>query len=161
MKVSSYYTRTFVHRVLRECGSVFLHPSLTCCRHALLFKGIPVKYEYVNLLKNCQHESQYVALNPSHTVPTLIAENGTLKLTQSIPILEYLEEKYPDKPLLPKDLGQRAIVRNLVSILASDVQPVSNLKVLVKVEKLGGSRAEWAKETIQSGLEGTHDFRGC
>jgi maleylacetoacetate isomerase len=106
------------------------------------------------LTKKGQHSPDYVVVNPSHSVPTLIAENGSLKLTQSVAILEYLEEKYPEKPLLPKDVGKRAIVRNLVNVIANDVQPISNLRILVHVEKLGSSRGDWAKEYLQSGLEG-------
>jgi maleylacetoacetate isomerase len=93
-------------------------------------------------------------LNPSHSVPTLIAENGTLKLTQSIAILEYLDERYPEKPLLPKDARARALVRNLVNIISNDIQPVTNLRILAGVEKIGGSRAAWAKEYLQNGLDG-------
>jgi glutathione S-transferase len=96
-----------------------------------------------------------VALNPSQSVPTLIVENGTLKLTQSIAMLEYLEERYPEKPLLPKDIRRRATVRNLVNMLSNDVQPVSNLRILLHAEKVGGDRAGWAKEYLQVGLEGT------
>ena len=69
--------------------------------------------------------------------------------------MEYLEERYPQKPLLPKDIIQRALVRNLVNVISNDVQPVSNLRILVHVEKIGGDRAQWAKEYLQRGLEGT------
>ena len=93
-------------------------------------------------------------MNPSHLVPTLITENGALKLTQSLAILEYLEERYPEKPLLPKDLQKRATVRNLVGILALDVQPVANLRILIHVEKFGANRGAWAKEFLQDGLDG-------
>ena len=81
-----------------------------------------------------------------------------MKLTQSISILEYLEERYPEKPLLPKDLKKRAIVRNLVNIISCDVQPITNLRILIHVEKLGSSRADWAKEYLQTGLNGTCIF---
>jgi maleylacetoacetate isomerase len=106
------------------------------------------------LVKNEQHSGEYTVLNPSHSVPTLIAENGTLKLTQSIAILEYLEEAYPERPSLPKDPRSRAVVRNLVNLISNDVQPVTNLRILAVVDKLGGSRAEWAKKYLQSGLNG-------
>jgi maleylacetoacetate isomerase len=88
----------------------------------------------------------------------LIAENGTLKITQSIAILEYLEETYPERPLLPQDPRSRAVVRNLVNVISNDVQPVTNLRILVEVNKLGGSRAAWAKEYLQNGLNGN---RAC
>lgn len=87
-------------------------------------------------------------------MPTLIAETGRLVLTQSIAILEYLEEKYPEKPLLPKGIAQRSIVRSLVNIIANDIQPVTNMRVLKHVEEVGGSRADWAREYLQLGLNG-------
>lgn len=120
----------------------------------LIYKGIPVTYRFIDLTKKVQDSPAYVAVNPSHSVPTLIAENGSLKLTQSVAIMEYLEEKYPEKPLLPKDMKKRALVRNLVNVIANDVQPISNLRILVHVEKLGSSRGDWAKEYLQVGLDG-------
>ena len=113
-----------------------------------------MEYRYINLVSSEQHFPEYVNVNPSHSVPTLLAENGTLKLTQSVAILEYLEDCYPEKPLLPKDPQEKAIARNLVNILSCDVQPITNLRILAHIEKLGGSRAEWAKQYLQSGLEG-------
>jgi maleylacetoacetate isomerase len=123
-------------------------------RHALLYKNIPATYHYIDFAKKEQHSPNYVALNPSHLVPTLIAENGKLKLTQSIAILEYLEEKYPEKPLLPNDLYKRSIVRNLVNVISNDTQPLTNLRILNHVDDLIGKRAEWAKEYLQLGLDG-------
>ena len=111
-------------------------------------------YRYINLISSEQHSIDYTNLNPSHSVPTLLAENGALRLTQSIAILEYLEERYPEKPLLPRDPQKRATVRNLVNVLSCDVQPITNLRILVHVDQLGGSRAEWAKQYLQSGLQG-------
>ena len=111
-------------------------------------------YRFIDLTNKVHHSSDYVAVNPSHSVPTLIAENGSLKLTQSVAILEYLEDKYPEKPLLPNDIQKRAIVRNLVNIITSDIQPISNLRILVHVEKLGSSRGDWAREYLQLGLDG-------
>jgi maleylacetoacetate isomerase len=84
-----------------------------------------------------------------------------LKLTQSIAILEYLEEAFPEKPLLPKDPRTRAVVRNLVNVLSNDVQPVTNLRILAAVEKVGGSRAEWAKDFLQNGLNGMFSLAIC
>ena len=96
-----------------------------------------------------------MAINPSQQVPTLIAENGTLKLTQSIAILDYLEERYPDKkPLYPKDLRGRCIVRNLVMLISADVQPIANLRILEHIDTLGSSKEEWAKDYLQKGLYG-------
>ncbi|KFY28182.1 hypothetical protein V493_03060, partial [Pseudogymnoascus sp. VKM F-4281 (FW-2241)] len=97
-------------------------------------------------------------INPSHTVPTLIitpsSGGPSVKITQSIPALEYLEEAYPSqRPLLPKDLAARATVRTLVAILAADVQPITNLAILNRVEAMGGDKALWAREIMAGGLQ--------
>jgi len=120
----------------------------------LIHKGIPVIYRFIDLTNKVHHSSDYVAVNPNHLVPTLIAENGSLKLIQSIAILEYLEEKYPEKPLLRNDIQKQAIVRNLVNIITSDIQPISNLRILIHVEKLRSSQGDWAREYLQLGLDG-------
>ena len=114
-----------------------------------------MSYKYIDLTRKTQHAPDYVALNPSQVIPMLIAENGTLKLTQSLAILEYLKEKSRQKPLLPKDLNKRAIVRNLIVISVLDLQSVTNLRILIQVEMVGGSQTEWAKQYIQDGLDGT------
>jgi maleylacetoacetate isomerase len=126
-----------------------------------LYKGIPVEYRYINLIGKQQYSPDYVALNPSHSVPTLIAENGKLKLTQSIAILEYLEERYVQKPLVPKDLYKRSLMRNLVNVISNDVQPITNLKILLHVEDIGYERSNWAKHYLQDGLNGNLDMGLC
>lgn len=124
-------------------------------RIALHHKSIPFTPHYINLIKAAQREPEYTSINPSANVPTLLitSPTSTTKITQSIAGLEYLEEAYPDvAPLLPKDVKQRAVVRTLVGVIASDVQPVTNLKILQKVDALGGNKAEYAKEMMQKGL---------
>jgi maleylacetoacetate isomerase len=128
------------------------------CRTVLHHKALSAKFHFINLINKDQHTPDYVAVNPSHSVPTLIAENGKLKLTQSVAIMEYLEERYPERPLLPKDIRQRALVRNLVNVLSNDTQPIANLRILVHVEKIGGDRAQWAKDYLQSGLDGIFSY---
>src|SRR5690349_4413797 len=82
-------------------------------RIALNHKGLKFEYHPVHLVKDGgeQHKPEYKALNPQELVPTLI--DGHFTLTQSMAIMEYLEEKYPKPPLLPKDTEQRAYVRQL------------------------------------------------
>jgi len=82
---------------------------------------------------------EYTSINPSQVVPALKIDGVTL--TQSIAILEYLEETRPEKPLLPKDLTKRALVRSLVQAVVSDTQPVTNLGVIKYVEE--ARREEW------------------
>ncbi|KAH8885379.1 Maleylacetoacetate isomerase [Thozetella sp. PMI_491] len=128
-------------------------------RTAAALKGIELKYEYVNLLKNEQSAASYVSdVNPSGTVPTLVvryADGSKAIIHQSVAILEFLEEAFPDlTPLLPP-LDQpvrRAQVRDLVNILAVDVQPKTNLCVLKRLEMVGIESKAWCNEQMVPGL---------
>lgn len=130
-------------------------------RIAAHLKGIPLEYSYIHLLKKDQLEPEYTATNPSASVPTLSVTTSSGEKTiirQSIACLEFLEEFFPDTPhLLPplSDPVKRAKVRELVNVIANDVQPPTNLRVLRKVKKLGGedAPAEWAKLFMGQGLE--------
>lgn len=126
-------------------------------RTAANIKGIPLEYSYIHLLKDEQFSPSYLTHNPSGTVPTLIVntKDGTeIAITQSVAILEFLEEHFPNTPrLLPSDAVGRARVRELVNIICSDVQPVTNLKVLARVKALEGDPAVWAKDLMTRGLE--------
>lgn len=126
-------------------------------RIALNLKGITPTYKYVNLVKKEQRNEEYTLINPSHTVPTLIitppSGGPVVKITQSIPALEYLEEAYPSmRPLLPKDVATRATVRTLTAIIAADLQPITNLSILNRVGDIGGDKAVWAREIMTAGL---------
>ncbi|OJJ95720.1 hypothetical protein ASPACDRAFT_64201 [Aspergillus aculeatus ATCC 16872] len=127
-------------------------------RIALHLKSLPYTPIYINLLEGAQRSPDNLARNPSGTVPTLLispspAEEPTLKITQSLAALEYLDEAFPDTyPLLPRDPAKRALVRTLAQIIACDVQPVTNLKVLKRVAPLGVDRADWSREVIVDGL---------
>src|SRR5665213_8160 len=97
-------------------------------RIALNHKGLDYRHYGVHLVKNGgeQHAAAYKALNPQQQVPTLIDDDFVL--TQSMAILEYLEEKFPKPHILPKDLEQRAYVRQLSQISVADIHPLNNLK---------------------------------
>ncbi len=99
-------------------------------RIALNMKQISYTQESVHLVKDGgqQHKPEYQMLNPQELVPTLV-DNGFV-VGQSMAILEYLEEKYSNCPLLPKDIKQRAFVRQLCQLIISDVHPLNNLRVL-------------------------------
>jgi len=118
-------------------------------RAALAIKGVEYEYKNVNLLKGEQKGDEYKALNPQGIVPSMIVDGHLF--TQSISIMEYLDEVYPDPPLLPKDDPiKRADVRSLSLIIAADTQPVQNLKVLKYV---GDDRKmEFGLWAIESGL---------
>jgi maleylacetoacetate isomerase len=128
-------------------------------RTAAHYKNIPLTYSYIHLLKSDQTTPEYTLTNPSASVPTLtLTSSGSpsIVIRQSIPILEFLEEYFPNTPrLLPENPVERARVRELVNIIASDLQPVTNLRILKAVKKLGGDQAptEWAKKWMGRGLE--------
>lgn len=126
-------------------------------RIVLHLKSIPFEHVPVNLLKDEQLSDKHMALNPSASVPLLVcpdAQGGTFKIGQSVAALEFLEEVHPENPILPptSDPKSRAIVRSLANIIASDVQPVTNLRIMRRVRKLGGSAEEWNKELMTNGL---------
>jgi maleylpyruvate isomerase len=91
-------------------------------RIALNLKGLKREDSFLHLEKGDQFAPQYRALNPQMVVPTLI--DGDVKLFQSLAILEYLEEKYPEPPLLPADIEARAWVRGLALINIADSHPL-------------------------------------
>ena len=99
-------------------------------RIALNLKGLAYEYEPVHLVKDGgqQHSEAYRKLNPARLVPTFI--DGDVKLNQSLAIIEYLEECYPQNPLLPSAPADKARVRALAYDLACELQPVTNLRVL-------------------------------
>ncbi|SMF20734.1 maleylacetoacetate isomerase [Pseudobacteriovorax antillogorgiicola] len=119
-------------------------------RWALELKKIPYQSVAVNLLKNEQQDPVYTQKSPAGLVPCL--EFGGQYLSESIAILEWLEERYPQMPLLPRNLWDRAKVRELVGLIASDTQPIQNLKVLKFRSSDQKERAVWAKHFISEGL---------
>src|SRR2546423_5818491 len=131
-------------------------------RIACNLKRIPLAYSYINLLSNDQSSRSYTKINPSKSVPALtwpLNSNTTSgphgSITQSLAALEYLEEAFPDRcPLLPPLSNHiaRAQVRTLANIIACDVQPVTNLRILSRVRALGGDGAVWARDFMTDGL---------
>lgn len=104
-------------------------------RIALNLKGLDAEHISVHLVKNGgeQHKADYAAINPQELVPTLIDidEKGReFALSQSMAILEYLEERYPQSALFPTEVQSKALVRSLALSIACEVHPLNNLKVL-------------------------------
>jgi maleylpyruvate isomerase len=107
-------------------------------RIALALKALA--YEQVNhdLRTGGQAAPDYAALNPQRLVPAL--EVDGIVLTQSVAILEWLDERFPDPPLMPSDANGRAIVRGMVATIATDVHPLHNMRTLKMLrEDFGGS----------------------
>ena len=118
-------------------------------RIALHYKNIEFKYHPVHLLNNGgeQHQESYKKLNPMEEVPTL--DHKGIHLAQSMAILEYLEEFFPNPSLLPKDIHQRAKIRQFCENINSFLHPLSNLKVLQYLEKKHNYTAQEKEEWIQ------------
>ncbi|XP_066934808.1 maleylacetoacetate isomerase-like [Clytia hemisphaerica] len=119
-------------------------------RIALALKNIKYEYKPINLLKSEQQSDEYKLINPSGSVPCLVTKGHTL--TQSQAIMEYLDEVYPDgHALLPKDDPiKRATVRKLSNVIAADIQPVQNLRILKKVGS--ETKMEWGHWAIHCGF---------
>jgi maleylpyruvate isomerase len=123
-------------------------------RIALNLKGLSTEHLPHHLRKGEQCAPAYLAINPQGLVPTLEDDTGTV-LTQSLAIIEWLDEAYPAPPLLPKDPLRRAKVRAFAMALACDVHPVQNLKVLARLRQLGLPEekvTEWAAWANREGL---------
>ena len=127
------------------------------CWIALNLKGLESDYRSVHLLKDGgqQKTPAYQALNPQKLVPTFEVDGAVL--TQSPAILEWLDEAYPDPPLLPQDLIERAQVRAFCAVIGCDIHPLQNLRVLQHIEAEYGAdqsaKAAWCRRWISEGLE--------
>lgn len=141
MKLFTYFRSSAAYRV----------------RIALNLKGLGYDAVPVHLLRDGgQHLlDEYRAINPSGLVPTF--QDDAITLTQSMAILEYLEEAYPDVPLLPKGAVARAHVRELAQIIACDIHPVNNLRVLkYLVKQLGQdeqAKTDWYRHWVIEGFQ--------
>ena len=141
MKLFTYFRSSAAYRV----------------RIALNLKGLGYDAVPVHLLRDGgQHLlDEYRAINPSGLVPTF--QDDAITLTQSMAILEYLEEAYPQVPLLPKGAVARAHVRELAQIIACDIHPVNNLRVLkYLVKQLGQdeqAKTDWYRHWVIEGFQ--------
>ena len=127
-------------------------------RIALALKGLPYDYIPVHLVKGGgeQFSAEYKAMNPAALVPVLQDDDGSV-LTQSLAIIEYLEETRPDPSLLPADPVGRARVRALALSIACEIHPLNNLRVLGYLTKTLGVTEEqknaWYRHWVETGLE--------
>lgn len=140
MKLYTYFRSSAAYRV----------------RIALNLKNLSAEHEVVWLTKGEQSADAYTRMNPHGLVPTLV-ENGQ-ELGQSLAILEYLDEQHPQPPLLPADPVQRAQVRAMALLIACDIHPVNNLRILKYLKsELGHSQDEvdtWYRHWCDLGLAG-------
>ena len=123
-------------------------------RIALNLKGLSADHLPHHLRRGEQRDPAYLAINPQGLVPTLQDDAGA-SITQSLAIIEWLEETHPEPPLLPKDPLRRAKIRAFAQVLGCDTHPVQNLKVLARLRQLGLPEeqvTEWAAWANREGL---------
>lgn len=127
-------------------------------RIALNLKGLPYEHEAVHLTREggWQFREDYRAINPQKRVPSLTLSSGEV-LLQSLAIIDYLDEVFPEPPLLPADAIERAQVRAVAQIIACDIHPIDNLAVLNYLKgKLGqtqGAVDDWYRHWIRQGFD--------
>ncbi|WP_298231333.1 maleylacetoacetate isomerase [uncultured Azohydromonas sp.] len=124
-------------------------------RIALALKGLAYEYKPVHLQKKEQFAESYAAVSASRLVPLL--RDGDASLTQSMAIIEYLDETHPQPPLLPSDPLGRARVRALAQDIACEIHPLNNLRVLRYLMhdlKVGeDDKNRWYRHWVETGLE--------
>ena len=125
-------------------------------RIALELKGLSYEYLPVHLVKGEHTQSAYAGVSPSMLVPTLVTDEGEA-LGQSMAIIEYLDETHPQPPLLPADALGRAHVRALAQLIACEIHPLNNLRVLKYLVRTLGLDEEakniWYLHWVQVGLQ--------
>ena len=123
-------------------------------RIALNLKGLSYEAASIHLRRKDQSRPEFLAVNPQGLVPAL--DTGDERLIQSLPIVEYLDETYPEPPLLPSDPAGQARVRGLAAIVACDIHPLNNLRVLrYLLGPLGHQEADvetWYNHWIETGF---------
>ncbi|GAA6096553.1 maleylacetoacetate isomerase isoform X3 [Tachysurus ichikawai] len=119
-------------------------------RIAFALKGIEYDQEPVNLVKDGgqQLTEQYKTVNPMQQVPAVTIDGITL--SQSLAIIQYIDETRPRPPFLPADLQQRAQVRMISDLIASGIQPLQNIYV---IQKVGEEKVQWAQHFINKGFK--------
>lgn len=122
-------------------------------RIGLNLKGLPYEYRAVDLVAGEQRGDAYRAVNPLALTPTLIADGRVL--TQSLAILEWLEETHPEPALLPRTPDERAVVRAMADIIACDIHPLNNTRIGRALEALAvpeDQRLAWIRRWIVDGF---------
>jgi len=123
-------------------------------RIALNLKSLKYEPVFVHLAKGEHRGGSYPQVNPQALLPTLELDDGT-RLNQSLAIIEYLDELQPQPPLVPREPLARARVRSLSQLIASEIHPLNNLRVLQHLKRLGQTQEQidtWYRHWIADGL---------
>ena len=140
-----------------ELFTYFRSSAAYRARIVLNLKGLKADFRFVHLLKDGgqQHTPEFKAVNPQGFIPALVDQGHTL--TQSLAIIEYVEETHPQPALLPKDPLGRARVRAMALLIACDIHPLNNQRILKYLEKEYGldeaRRKRWIQHWVTQGFE--------
>jgi maleylpyruvate isomerase len=130
-------------------------------RIALSLKGLDAEYAAQHLTKGAQHSPEFRRLNPQGLVPALVTDGGGV-LTQSLAIIEWLDETHPYPALLPSEPILRARVRAFAYAIACDIHPLQNLRVLQRLQHKEGLSQErafaWARAITEEGLDACEEL---
>lgn len=140
-------------RAMYQLYSYYRSSAAYRVRIALELKGLAYATVPVNLVEGEQRGAEYLALNPAGRVPALV-EGGQV-LTQSLAIIEYLDEAHPEPPLLPGSGADRARIRAIALAIACDIHPLNNLMALQYLKQLGVDEAAtlaWYRHWVEQGL---------
>lgn len=145
----------------RQLYTFFRSSTSFRLRIALAYKGLSYEPLYVSLPNMGHRETSYRALNPQGLLPLFVDQDGGAYI-QSLAILEYLDEKYPDPPLIPNDVRDRAYVRAVSQIIACEMHPLNNVRVLKHIKaQFGADEAAtkiWYAHWINEGFRGLEDY---
>jgi maleylacetoacetate isomerase len=126
-------------------------------RVAMALKGLHAEEISIDLMTGEQHGEDYATVNPQHVVPTLVLDDNSPPLSQSLAIIEYLDETHPHPPLLPASPRERAWVRALALIVVADGHPLITPRVTTFLEKEllqdAGARRRWMEHWTMRTLE--------
>ena len=135
-------------------------------RIALALKGVDVVRQPVSILglNAGNRQARYLRVNPQGLVPTLLTDDGTL-LTQSLAIIEYLDEAYPEPPLLPRNLKERAFTRSVALAIASETHALLPPRVGARLMALPGvdegAVTDWKRHWVSEGLSAVESLIGA
>jgi len=142
--------------MIKTFYSYFRSSTAYRLRIALNLKGVtPGETKFVNLLKGEQRGAEYLKVNPMGAVPAFVLDDGTV-LTQSLAMLEWLDESYPEPALLPEDPLLKAQARAFAQIIGCDIHPVNNLRILKYITGVlhatEGTKKDWIHHWIHQGF---------
>lgn len=155
-----FFRKRRAEPVQRQLYTFFRSSTSFRLRIALAYKGLDFEPHYVSLPKMEHHAADYRDLNPQKLLPLVI--DGGRRYIQSMATIEYLDEAYPEPPLMPRDINERAYVRAVSQIIGCEMHPLNNVRVLKHLKtQFGADEAAtktWYAHWITEGFHGLEDY---